>query len=61
MIANSSQLAALRARVGGLNQPYRFRDRFNLAGFLDRLTAGQELEIEISRGGRLYQGTLELD
>jgi serine protease Do len=55
------QLAALRARVGGLAQPYRFRDRFNLAGFLDRLAPSQELDIEISRDGRLYQGTLELD
>jgi serine protease Do len=60
-LESGDQLAALRARVSGLNQPYRFRDRFNLAGFLARLEARQEVDVEINRGGRLYQGTLELD
>lgn len=54
-------IAAMRARVDGLNRAFNFDNRFNLAGFLDRLKPDLELDIEIQRDGQLFQGTVRLD
>ena len=54
-------IAAMRVRVGDLNRAFAFNNRFNLAGFLDRLQPDLELDVEIRREGQLYQGTVRLD
>ena len=54
-------LTAMRPRGRGLSRAFAFPDRIQLAAFLDRLAEGTELEVEIRREDRLYQGTLVLD
>jgi serine protease Do len=54
-------LTALRPVGRGLSRAFTFPDRIQLAAFLDQLAEGTELEIEIRREDRLYQGTLVLN
>ena len=52
---------AMRPLSGRLTRAVTFSDPYRLAGFLDKLPAETEVQIEIKREKQLYQGTLVVE